>query len=585
MADTSTSNEGDTPETATTNTNKLSCLQCRAKKLKCDRVLPRCGRCTKLADGCAYPGNRQRLVGRKRNVKELEARLVQLEERIKDNKTMGKDMPPYPSGSIAPQPDWNQSIEDTNHNAFQDDSLNNQFVPQQEEFAPNPLIGLGLFEQLPPWAVIEDLTDIYFSKFHHRAPMLHRTRYITSIHLRTHLSPPMSLQYTVMAMAAKMSDKYSNLAMPFYQRAKNYLDMDEVRDNGEHFFTVASAQCCILLSYFEGSHLWFPRASVTIARCVRLVQMLSLHYLDPTDHLGHAPQPTIPPARDWTELEERRRTFWMTFCADRLISSTTGWPLLINYRDVGEFIHTLLPASEEAFQSGFEEKTCSLTEALKPNASSYSPFAGKILASHLFQTNLEHSFNSQPDDNPEDIKNGAYWKRHRDMDNSLSTMSMLLPESLKLPRAFRDQNAVFVNLTIYASTISLHRAALAKVKQHNLPEVLLTRSKARLFPAAEEIMSILKMSGNFIYASQDALIGFVAFMAASVFIDDFIEMKNQQSEDNLEFLLTIMAAASNGNAIIRSLTVQLALQMKRSGVDPSAIDKVKISFCIYLLAY
>lgn len=38
--------------------------------------------------------------------------------------------------------------------------------------------------------------------------------------------------------------------------------------------------------------------------------------------------------KEWSELEERRRTWWAIFCSDRLVSATTGWPTLIDENDV-----------------------------------------------------------------------------------------------------------------------------------------------------------------------------------------------------------------------------------------------------------
>lgn len=42
----------------------------------------------------------------------------------------------------------------------------------------------------------------------------------------------------------------------------------------------------------------------------------------------------LPPARDWSELEERRRTMWSIFCTDLDTSSTTGWPTLLDPKKV-----------------------------------------------------------------------------------------------------------------------------------------------------------------------------------------------------------------------------------------------------------
>jgi hypothetical protein len=54
----------------------LSCFQCRARKLKCERVWP-CLRCTQSGTECQFPESRQRpvFITKRPRVKELEARL------------------------------------------------------------------------------------------------------------------------------------------------------------------------------------------------------------------------------------------------------------------------------------------------------------------------------------------------------------------------------------------------------------------------------------------------------------------------------------------------------------------------------
>lgn len=53
----------------------ISCVSCRKRKLKCDRVKPKCGTCTRLRHECEYPERRRNLGSKRRNMKELEARL------------------------------------------------------------------------------------------------------------------------------------------------------------------------------------------------------------------------------------------------------------------------------------------------------------------------------------------------------------------------------------------------------------------------------------------------------------------------------------------------------------------------------
>lgn len=53
----------------------LACVSCRSRKLKCDRQGPKCGRCSKANADCVYPESRRKPTVKRRNVKELEARL------------------------------------------------------------------------------------------------------------------------------------------------------------------------------------------------------------------------------------------------------------------------------------------------------------------------------------------------------------------------------------------------------------------------------------------------------------------------------------------------------------------------------
>lgn len=75
---------------------------------------------------------------------------------------------------------------------------------------------------------------------------------------------------------------------------------------------------------------------MSVGRAVRLVQMLGLHGLDVE---GGEAKRVLPPARDWIELEERRRTFWAAFYGDRWASVLTGWPMSISENEVSAFSH------------------------------------------------------------------------------------------------------------------------------------------------------------------------------------------------------------------------------------------------------
>lgn len=154
-------------------------------------------------------------------------------------------------------------------------------------------------------------------------------------------------------MAASVSNKYEALHEHFYQRARKYAQMDEMKGHGETTITLGHCQAWILICTYEFKNMYFPRAWLSAGRAVRLAQMMQLHRLD---GLGLDVKQCLPQPKDWTEREERRRTFWMAFCVDRYASIGTGWPMVIDERDVGRKLGSLW--SEWAnFDPGFDELT------------------------------------------------------------------------------------------------------------------------------------------------------------------------------------------------------------------------------------
>lgn len=106
---------------------------------------------------------------------------------------------------------------------------------------------------------------------------------------------------------------------------------DEMRGMGEGTISTAHAQAWILICTYEFKMMYFPRAWLSTGRAVRLCQMMGMHRLDGA---GLDVKQCLPPPKDWTEREERRRTFWLAFCGDRYSSIGTGWPMNIDEGDV-----------------------------------------------------------------------------------------------------------------------------------------------------------------------------------------------------------------------------------------------------------
>lgn len=160
--------------------------------------------------------------------------------------------------------------------------------------------------------------------------MLHKYRYQASMAFAPAARPPICLRYIMWTNAAAITDQYMHHQDIFYRRARKYLELDEMKGAGESFVTVAHCQAWSLVSAYEFKMMYFPRAWMSVGRATRMALMMGLNRID---GIGMDVKQCLPPPRDWTEREERRRTFWMAYCVDRYASIGTGWPMSMDEKD------------------------------------------------------------------------------------------------------------------------------------------------------------------------------------------------------------------------------------------------------------
>ena len=329
------------------------------------------------------------------------------------------------------------------------------------------------------------------------------------------MRPPVCLRYAMWCIAASVSERYYGHQEIFYQRARKYAEADEMKGRGEAYCSIGHAQCWILITSYEFKLMYFPRAWASSGRATRLCHMLGLNMLD---GVGLDVKLSLPPPRDWTEQEERRRTFWMAYCVDRYASVGTGWPMMMDERDVSIArasrdqvipshrltcfqIKTNLPASEEAYEKSIPEQTQPLSETMTSSqAATLSSFAGVVLMAHYFGMNLKHLHQPGPNEREDDL-HGEFWSRHRKMDNTLLNTALLLPSHLRLPNGVRNVNVVFLNMSLHTSTICLQQAAIFKAEKNSLPRSIIEQSQVRCILAANEIATIMRVTSHVEVAS------------------------------------------------------------------------------------
>ncbi|KAL3476336.1 fungal-specific transcription factor domain-containing protein [Aspergillus californicus] len=549
---------------------RIACAVCRRRKLRCDGRKPSCGTCSRLGHECAYDEARKKSGPKRGYVKQLEARLAQVETMLKTQdppllQTQG------PSFTVT-QPDEPTSM--TEMHAL-GNSMNNSISPtegappasnQTPAFTPEgvdatnqfgwDMISLGLEEPFPAREVIIELNQIYFDKTHAFVPIIHRPRFMAAMDFAPNSRPPACLQYIVWAHAAAVSDKYANLHALFYQRARKYADLDQMKGLGENILSLSHCQTWLLIACYEYKMMFFPRAWLSTGTAARLAIMLGLHRLDGE---GLEVKQCLPPARDWTEKEERRRVFWMGFAVDRYASIGTGWPTCVDERD----ILTNLPSSEEAFINGKPEKTPRLCEVLNGDElATLSPFAGVAFMSCLLGRNLTHLHRPDPQDNDDDL-NGVFWQRHRSHDNILLHFALSMPSHLRLPAGITDSNVLFCNLAVHTSTICLHQAAIFKAEKNNMPEQIILESKRRCIVAADQISSIMKMVSSLDISKMNPFISFCVYVAARVFVQ-YLKFRpdDMAARSSLQFVFSVLDALKNQNPLTESFLVQLEVDIE-----------------------
>ncbi|OAA58888.1 binuclear zinc transcription factor [Cordyceps fumosorosea ARSEF 2679] len=152
------------PADAAVDLEPLSCVSCRAKKLKCDRSKPACARCVKASGECLYPESRRKPTFKRKNVKELEARLAQVEGMLKD--INGREPSQGSTEDIEPSDASFANVGfDSGHHMphLTPDLAADPFMEtqsgSQDGYPPSgsQLIGLGMTEALPPFEIIEEL--------------------------------------------------------------------------------------------------------------------------------------------------------------------------------------------------------------------------------------------------------------------------------------------------------------------------------------------------------------------------------------------------------------------------------------------
>ncbi|CRL26625.1 Transcription factor, fungi [Penicillium camemberti] len=215
--------------------------------------------------------------------------------------------------------------------------------------------------------VREELDQLYLDRVHHSIPILHQRRYLSWSKSTTKCVSRTCLQYAMWALASLLSTQFRHMIEPLYQRTKQILEHLSLEANENINLTTELAQAWVLVVIFESMRTYHQQAWMSVGRAFRLVQAMRYHEIDsPYDRKGSSSR-----MGDFTEIEEKRRVFWMAYFLDHVISIRDDWPITLNEH----VICTRLPAPDAEFQAGHHQLGPFLSEAMTdPDLKVRSPF-------------------------------------------------------------------------------------------------------------------------------------------------------------------------------------------------------------------
>ena len=163
---------------------------------------------------------------------------------------------------------------------------------------------------------------------HTFTPFLHRRRYFACAKQPSIGRSRVSLQLAMWNLAASFSAQYRHLQDRLYRTTRNILESLELNDNRIESVDLEQAQAWVLLSFYEFMCMHYRRGWMSLGRSFRLLQLMGLYKMDGADRI--VSRYGIETTVDWIETEQRRRTFWMAYCLDRLVSLHNGCALTFN---------------------------------------------------------------------------------------------------------------------------------------------------------------------------------------------------------------------------------------------------------------
>jgi hypothetical protein len=199
-----------------------------------------------------------------------------------------------------------------------------------------------------------------------------------------------------------------------------------------------------------------------------------------------------------------------------------------------------------------------------------------VLAAELFHQALDSMSSCVNHGTPSHAMETTCWRIQSATENSLGLLSATMPTSMQLPEASHSQQAIFLNALIHAAVICLQKTILQRGQMcSNVGANLLQRSREKAAMAAEGIVNGFRLSHDLQVSLRNPVLCFAAFTAGLVCLERILAESNPGSHSDLAFILGILNAVRDQNAVAGMLAGQLIDHASSIGLDTAIMGEVR----------
>ncbi|KAG0160806.1 hypothetical protein PDIDSM_8336 [Penicillium digitatum] len=473
----------------------LACQECQRKKLRCDRKRP-CGACVNSGVRCHINTDRPSRGPKRGHLKDLRSRigissmflsvLVEnsthsfvIRTALLERRLRAQGDPLDEIGlNLNPDDEVQQSVTEIELDLTEDSIPLLTMTAPNVTSSPEALLASTTSGTIPKLTQAE-LNQLYFDRVYPFIPILQQGYYFSWAKQCSPSGSHLCLKYAVWTVAASLSPQFQHMRDGLYHDTRQMLETLESEEyHQEDAFYTQQAQAWILVAVYEFMEKSFRRTWASTGRALRLVQLLKWNGIDSLEHLPDVSGTFYTV----TETEEKRRTFWMAYCLDRLFCILSNSALTVDEHT----ITTRLPSSEVDFQTGTPSLSPFLSDVMMctSDLTIQTPFGECIIFSTLWGRVLSHRKQSsvgQACGSPIT----EFWDRHVWLDNLLLQRIQLYHLVPKLD--WMDPLLLFTRMIAQAAVLQLRAATeLIPWQAHDYGD-LLAQCEHRASTAAQEI--------------------------------------------------------------------------------------------------